>query len=199
MAYGCPRDAMFWVRGGVYERVESRIGRRGREAREQCEEEFAEYRKQFPELAAEIDQIQKRELPENWSKDIPVFPPDKKGIPGREASAKVLNAIAPNLPWIVGGSADLSPSTKTRLTFPSAGDFQAENPAGRNLHFGIREHSMSAILNGLALSKLRPFGTGNLVFSPFARAAIRLRALMEIPLTHISTPASLALPQTSPR
>jgi transketolase len=197
-AYGWPPDAKFLVPGGVYEHLQSGIGRRGREAREQWEKQFAEYRKQFPELAAEIDQIQKRELPENWSKDIPVFPPDKKGIPGREASAKVLNAIAPNLPWIVGGSADLSPSTKTRMTFPSAGDFQAENPAGRNLHFGIREHSMSAILNGLALSKLRPFGSGYLVFSDFARAAIRLSALMEIPVTHIFTHDSIGVGEDGP-
>jgi transketolase len=197
-AYGWPPDARFLVPGGVYEHLQSGIGRRGREAREQWEKEFAEYRKQFPGLAAEIDQIQKRELPENWAKDIPVFPPDKKGIPGREASAKVLNAIAPNLPWIVGGSADLSPSTKTRLTFPSAGDFQAENPAGRNLHFGIREHSMGAILNGLALSKLRPFGSGYLVFSDFARAAIRLSALMEIPVTHVFTHDSIGVGEDGP-
>jgi len=197
-AYGWPPDAKFLVPGGVYEHLRSGIGRRGREARKQWERQFAEYGKQFPELAAEIDQIQKRELPENWWKDIPVFPPDKKGMPGREASAKVLNAIAPNLPWIVGGSADLSPSTKTRLTFPSAGDFQAENPAGRNLHFGIREHSMSAILNGLALSKLRPFGSGYLVFSDFARAAIRLSALMEIPVTHIFTHDSIGVGEDGP-
>ena len=197
-AYGWPPDAKFLVPGGVYEHLQSGIGRRGREAREQWEKEFAEYRKQFPELAAEIDQIQKRELPENWSKDIPVFPSDKKGIPGREASAKVLNAIAPNLPWILGGSADLSPSTKTRLTFPSAGDFQADTSAGRNLHFGIREHSMSAILNGLALSKLRPFGSGYLVFSDFARAAIRLSALMEIPVTHIFTHDSIGVGEDGP-
>jgi transketolase len=197
-AYGWPPDAKFLVPSGVYEHLQSGVGRRGREAREHWEEQFAEYRKQFPELAAEIDQIQKRELPANWSKDIPVFPPDKKGMAGREASAKVLNAIAPNLPWIVGGSADLSPSTKTRLTFPSAGDFQAENPAGRNLHFGIREHSMSAILNGLALSKLRPFGSGYLVFSDFARAAIRLSALMEIPVTHVFTHDSIGVGEDGP-
>jgi transketolase len=197
-AYGWPPDAKFLVPGGVYEHLQSGIGRRGREAREQWEKEFAEYRKQFPELAAELDQIQKRELPDNWSKDIPVFPPDKKGIPGREASAKVLNAIAPNLPWILGGSADLSPSTKTRLTFPSAGDFQGDTSAGRNLHFGIREHSMSAILNGLALSKLRPFGSGYLVFSDFARAAIRLSALMEIPVTHIFTHDSIGVGEDGP-
>jgi transketolase len=197
-AYGWPPDAKFLVPSGVYEHLQSGIGRRGREARETWEKQFAEYRKQFPELAAEIDHIQKRELPANWSKDIPVFPPDMKGMPGREASAKVLNAIAPTLPWILGGSADLSPSTKTRLTFPNAGDFQAENPAGRNLHFGIREHSMSAILNGLALSKLRPFGSGYLVFSDFARAAIRLSALMEIPVTHIFTHDSIGVGEDGP-
>jgi transketolase len=197
-AYGWPPDAKFLVPSGVYEHLQSGIGRRGREAREEWEKQFAEYRTKFPELAAELDHIQKRELPENWSKDIPVFPPDKKGIPGREASAKVLNAIAPNLPWIVGGSADLSPSTKTRLTFPSAGDFQADTSGGRNLHFGIREHSMSAILNGLALSKLRPFGSGYLVFSDFARAAIRLSALMEIPVTHIFTHDSIGVGEDGP-
>jgi transketolase len=182
----------------VYEHFESGVGRRGREARQQWEKEFEEYRKQYPELAGEIIQIQKRELPANWSKDIPAFPADAKGMPGREASAKVLNAIAANLPWIVGGSADLSPSTKTRLTFPSAGDFQAESPSGRNFHFGIREHSMSAILNGLALSKLRPFGSGYLVFSDFARAAIRLSALMEIPVTHIFTHDSIGVGEDGP-
>jgi transketolase len=197
-AYGWPPDAKFLVPSGVYEHLQSGIGRRGREAREEWEKQFAEYRTKFPELAAEVDHIQKRELPENWAKDIPVFPADKKGLPGREASAKVLNAIAPNLPWIVGGSADLSPSTKTRLTFPSAGDFQADASAGRNLHFGIREHSMSAILNGLALSKLRPFGSGYLVFSDFARAAIRLSALMEIPVTHIFTHDSIGVGEDGP-
>src|SRR5229473_3582671 len=164
-AYGWPPDAKFLVPNGVYEHFESGVGRRGREAREQWEKQFAEYRKQFPELAAELDQIQKRELPLNWSKDIPVFPADAKGVSGRDASAKVLNAIAPNLPWMIGGSADLTPSTKTRLTFPTAGDFQADTRLGRNLHFGIREHSMGAILNGLALSKLRPYGSGFLIFS----------------------------------
>src|SRR5246127_811319 len=128
-AHGWPPDAKFLVPGGVYEHFESGIGRRGREARQQWEKKFAEYRKKYPELVAELDQIQKRELPPNWSKDIPVFPADAKGVSGRDASAKVLNAIAPNLPWLIGGSADLTPSTKTRLTFPDAGDFQPGSPA----------------------------------------------------------------------
>jgi transketolase len=197
-AYGWPPDAKFLVPSGVYEHLESGIGRRGREAREQWEKQFAEYRKQFPELAAELDQIQKRELPVNWSKDIPVFPADSKGVSGRDASAKVLNAIAPNLPWMIGGSADLTPSTKTRLTFPSAGDFQADSRSGRNLHFGIREHSMGAILNGLALSKLRPFGSGFLIFSDYGRGAIRLSALMEIPVIHVFTHDSIGVGEDGP-
>jgi transketolase len=197
-AYGWPPDAKFLVPSGVYEHLESGIGRRGREAREQWETLFAEYQKQFPELAAELEQIQKRELPQNWSKDIPVFPADAKGLAGRDASAKVLNAIAPNLPWLVGGSADLTPSTKTRMTFATAGDFQADSPSGRNLHFGIREHSMGAILNGLALSKLRPFGSGFLIFSDYGRGAIRLSALMEIPVIHVFTHDSIGVGEDGP-
>jgi transketolase len=197
-AYGWPPDAKFLVPGGVYEHLESGLGRRGREAREKWEKLLAEYQKQFPELAAELDQIQKRELPPNWSKDIPLFPADAKGLAGRDASAKVLNAIAPNLPWLVGGSADLTPSTKTRMTFAAAGDFQADSPSGRNLHFGIREHSMGAILNGLALSKLRPFGSGFLIFSDYGRGAIRLSALMEIPVIHIFTHDSIGVGEDGP-
>ncbi len=197
-AYGWPPDAKFLVPNGVYEHFESGVGRRGREARQQWEKKFEEYRKQFPELAAELDQIQKRELPANWSKDIPVFPADAKGVSGRDASAKVLNSIAPNIPWLVGGSADLTPSTKTRLTFPTAGDFQAASPSGRNLHFGIREHSMGAILNGLAVSKLRPFGSGFLIFSDYGRGSIRLSALMEIPVTHVFTHDSIGVGEDGP-
>jgi transketolase len=197
-AYGWPPDAKFLVPAGVYEHFESGIGQRGREARQHWEKQFEEYRKQFPELSAELEQIQRRELPANWSKDIPVFPADAKGVSGRDASAKVLNAIAPNLPWLVGGSADLTPSTRTRLTFPSAGDFQAASPAGRNLHFGIREHSMGAVLNGLALSKLKPFGSGFLIFSDYGRGAIRLSALMEIPVIHIFTHDSIGVGEDGP-
>jgi len=197
-AYGWPPEAKFLVPDGVYEHFESGIGRRGREARQEWEKKFAEYGKKYPELAAELDQIQRRELPANWSKDIPVFPADAKGVSGRDASAKVLNTIAPNIPWMVGGSADLTPSTKTRMTFPGAGDFQAASPSGRNLHFGIREHSMGAILNGLALSKLRPFGSGFLIFSDYGRGAIRLSALMEIPVIHIFTHDSIGVGEDGP-
>jgi transketolase len=120
------------------------------------------------------------------------------GVSGRDASAKVLNAIAPNLAWLIGGSADLTPSTKTRLTFAGAGDFQAASPSGRNLHFGVREHSMGAVLNGLALSKLRPFGSGFLIFSDYGRGAIRLSALMEIPVLHIFTHDSIGVGEDGP-
>ena len=196
--YGWPPEAKFLVPSGVYEHVQSGVGKRGGEAREQWHKKFELYRKEYPDLAAELDQIQKRDLPANWAKDIPVFPADAKGVSGRDASAKVLNAIAPNLPWLIGGSADLTPSTKTRLTFEGAGDFQAERYSGRNLHFGVREHSMGAILNGLALSKLRPFGSGFLIFSDYGRGAIRLSALMEIPVIHIFTHDSIGVGEDGP-
>src|SRR5580704_1477357 len=185
LAYGWPPDSKFLVPDGVYENFAAGVGKRGREAREKWTKLFADYTKKFPEPAAELGQIQKRELPANWAKDIPVFPADAKGVAGRDASAKVLNAIAPNLPWLIGGSADLTPSTKTRMTFTEAGDFQPGSYSGRNLHFGIREHAMGAVLNGLALSKLRPYGSGFLIFSDYGRGSIRLSALMEIPVIHI--------------
>jgi len=131
--------------------------------------------------------MQRRELPAGWDHDLPVFPPDAKGIAGRDASGKALNVLAQNIPWFLGGSADLGPSNKTTLTFAGAGDFQAESPTGKNLHFGIREHSMAAIVNGLSLSKLRPFGATFFIFSDYARPSIRLAALMELPALFIFT------------
>ncbi|HEX5957143.1 MAG TPA: transketolase C-terminal domain-containing protein, partial [Hyphomicrobiaceae bacterium] len=141
----------------------------------------------FPELATEIQQMQRRELPAGWDRNLPVFPPDPKGIAGREASGEVLNVLAQNIPWLLGGSADLAPSTKTRLKFEGAGDCEPETPAGRNLHFGIREHAMAAIVNGLSLSKLRAYGATFLVFSDYARPAIRLSAIMELPTIFVFT------------
>jgi transketolase len=131
--------------------------------------------------------MQRRELPVGWDQNLPVFPADPKGIAGREASGKVLNILAQNIPWFLGGSADLGPSNKTTLKFDGAGDFQADNPSGRNLHFGIREHAMGAVVNGLALSKLRPFGATFFIFSDYARPAIRLSALMELPTIMVFT------------
>jgi len=122
-----------------------------------------------------------------WDRDLPVFPPDPKGIAGREASGKVLNVLAQNIPWFLGGSADLGPSNKTFLLFEGAGDFQAGSPEGKNLHFGIREHAMAAIVNGLSLSKLRAFGATFFIFSDYARPAMRLSALMELPTIFIFT------------
>ncbi|MGA7887355.1 MAG: transketolase, partial [Acidobacteriaceae bacterium] len=152
--YGWPEDAQFLVPEGVQEHFVAGIGARGAEARRQWTELFEAYRGKYPELATEIDQMQRRELPPGWDRDLPVFPPDPKGIAGREASGKVLNVLAQNIPWLLGGSADLGPSNKTVLTFEGAGDFQADRPDGRNFHFGIREHAMAAIVNGLSLSKL---------------------------------------------
>jgi transketolase len=185
--YGWPEDAKFLVPDGVYEHFAAGIGKRGSEARNQWDQRFADYRTQFPALATEIDQMQRRELPAGWDRDLPSFPADPKGLAGREASGKVLNVLAQNIPWLLGGSADLAPSNKTALTFAGAGSFQADTPGGKNLHFGIREHAMSAIINGLSLSKIRGFGSTFFIFSDYARPAIRLSALMELPTIFIFT------------
>jgi transketolase len=185
--YGWPEDAKFLVPDGVYEHFVAGIGARGAKVRQQWTELFAEYRAQYPELATEIEQMQKRELPAGWDRNLPVFPADPKGIAGRDASAKVLNVLAQNIPWFFGGSADLGPSNKTTLTYEDAGDFQANSPGGKNLHFGIREHAMAATVNGLSLSKLRAFGATFFIFSDYARPAIRLSALMELPTIFVFT------------
>jgi transketolase len=186
-AYGWPEDAKFYVPPEVPKHFEEGIGRRGAEARAKWDAIFARYRSAHPELATEIDQIEKRELPAGWDKDLPEFPADEKGIAGRAASGKVLNKLAENIPWLVGGAADLATSTKTELTFEGAGDFEPGSLGGRNLHFGIREHAMSAAVNGLALSKLRAFGSTFLIFSDYARPAIRLSAIMELPTIFVFT------------
>jgi transketolase len=184
-AYGWPDDAKFLVPEGVYERFEDGVGARGSKARREWTELFEAYRTKYPELATEIELMQRRELPDGWDRNLPTFPADAKGIAGREASGKVLNVLAKNIPWFLGGSADLGPSNKTTLTFDGAGDFQADSPGGRNIHFGIREHAMAAIVNGLSLSKLRPFGATFFIFSDYARPAMRLSALMELPTLFI--------------
>jgi transketolase len=142
----------------VREHFAAGIGKRGSKARAAWIRRFAEYREKFPEMAVEIDQMQKRELLVGWDRNLPSFPADAQGLAGRDASGKVLNVLAQNVPWLLGGSADLGPSTKTILTFEGAGDFEVDAPGGRNLHFGVREHSMGAIVNGLSLSKMRSFG-----------------------------------------
>ena len=186
-AYGWPEDAKFLVPDGVTEQFDAGVGARGAEARRQWESLFGAYRKKFPELATEIDQMQRRELPAGWDRDLPSFPADPKGIAGRDASGQVLNVLAQNIPWFLGGSADLGPSNKTTLKFAGAGDFEADSRGGRNLHFGIREHAMAAIVNGLSLSKLRAFGATFFIFSDYARPAIRLSALMELPTIFVFT------------
>jgi len=185
--YGWPEDAKFLVPDGVYEHFTEGVGARGAKARKEWVELFAAYRTTHPELATEIELMQRRELPAGWDKNLPVFPADPKGLAGRDASGKVLNVLAQNIPWVLGGSADLGPSNKTTLTYAGAGDFQADSPGGKNLHFGIREHAMAAIVNGLSLSKLRAFGASFFIFSDYARPAIRLSALMELPTIFVFT------------
>jgi len=186
-SYGWPEDAKFLVPDGVYEHFAAGIGKRGAEARRQWTDLFESYRSQYPDLADEIDLMQRRELPTGWDHNLPAFPADPIGIAGRDASGKTLNVLAQNIPWFLGGSADLGPSNKTTLTYPGAGDFQADTPEGKNLHFGIREHAMAAIVNGISLSKLRAFGASFFIFSDYARPAIRLAALMELPSLFIFT------------
>ena len=196
--YGWPEDATFLVPDGVREHFRTGIGRRGQALHAAWWAKFDEYREHYPALAENGYRMLRRELPDGWDRGFPTFPADARGIASRDASGQVLNILAQNVPWLLGGSADLTPSCKTRLTFDEAGDFSAEHAAGRNLHFGIREHAMGAILNGLSLSKLRPFGSGFLIFSDYARGAIRLSALMEIPVIHIFTHDSIGVGEDGP-
>ena len=186
-SYGWPEDAQFLVPDGVREHFAAGVGARGAAARRTWTELLASYRSSFPELANEIDAMQRRELPAGWDRNLPVFAADAKGVAGRDASGKVLNVLAQNIPWFLGGSADLGPSNKTTLKYEGAGDFQAGNYGGKNLHFGIREHAMAATLNGLSLSKVRVFGATFFIFSDYARPAIRLSALMELPTIFVFT------------
>ncbi|HWK43435.1 MAG TPA: transketolase [Stellaceae bacterium] len=197
-AYGWPEDAKFLVPDGVYEHIRNGLGRRGAEASAAWHEKLSVYRRQYPELADELDRMQRRELPKGWDADLPSFPADAKGIASRDSSAKVLNVLAPHYPWLLGGSADLAPSTKTRLTFDGAGDFEPGQPGGRNFHFGIREHAMAALLNGMSLSKLRPYGSGFLIFCDYLKPALRLSALMELPVVYIFTHDSIGVGEDGP-
>src|SRR5262245_38873301 len=197
-SYGWPEDAKFLVPDGVREHLRNGMGRRGRHLREDWIKLLDSYRRKYPKLADEIERMQKREPPDGWDADLPVFPADAKGLASRDSSGKVLNAIASHYPWLVGGSADLAPSTKTRLTFDGAGDLEEETPGGRNLHFGVREHAMGAILNGLALSKLRAYGATFLIFSDYMKPAIRLGALMELPVIYVFTHDSIGLGEDGP-
>jgi len=196
--YDWPEDKQFLVPDDVRKAFRNGIGKRGHALREAWIARFNEYKQTYPELADQLYRMQHRQLPQGWDKDLPIFPADAKGIAGRQASSTVLNVIANNVPWLIGGSADLAPSTKTRLSFDGAGDLTAENYGGRNLHFGVREHAMGAILNGMSLAKVRPYGSGFLIFSDYARPAIRLSALMEIPVIHIFTHDSIGVGEDGP-
>jgi transketolase len=196
--YGWPEDAKFLVPEGVREHFQDGIGKRGREARAQWAKMFAEYSQKYPELAERLHRMQRRELPNGWDKKLPTFPADAKGIATRESSGKVLNVLAQNIPWLIGGSADLATSNKTALQFEGAGDFQADNYAGRNLHFGVREHVMGASVNGLTVSGIRAFGATFFNFSDYMKPSIRLSALMEIPSIFIFTHDSIGLGEDGP-
>src|SRR5262249_31008755 len=178
-AYGWPEDAKFLVPDGVYEHFAAGIGARGAKARQEWTELFTAYRAKFPDCTTEIEQMQRRELPAGWDRNLPVFLSDPKGIAGRDASSKALNILAQNIPWFLGGSADLGPSNKTTLTYEGAGDFEPDNRGGRNLHFGIRAHAMAAPGNGRSPSKLRAFGPTFLIFSDYSRPALRPPPLIE--------------------
>ncbi|MDA2914264.1 transketolase [Acidobacteriia bacterium AH_259_A11_L15] len=196
--YGWPEDAKFLVPEGVREHFQNGIGKHSRELRQAWMTKFSEYEARYPELASQLYKMQHRQLPDGWDKNLPTFPADAKGMAGRDVSGKMLNVLAQNVPWLIGGSADLAPSTKTRLTFDQAGDFSADNYSGRNLHFGIREHTMAAVLNGLSLSKVRPYGSGFLIFSDYFRPSLRLSAIMEIPVIYILTHDSIGVAEDGP-
>jgi transketolase len=196
-AYGWPEDAKFLVPDGVREHLAAGMGKRGKELRTAWFALVEKYRQAHPDLADQLERMQKRQLPEGWDKGLPVYPADPKGKATRETNAEVLNVAAKNIPWLIGGSADLAPSTKTRLTFAGAGDFTAES-AGRNIHFGVREHAMGAVLNGLALCKVRAYGSGFLIFSDYGKAPIRLAAIMEIPVIYIFTHDSIGVGEDGP-
>jgi len=197
-SYGWPEDAKFLVPEGVYDHFRNVIGKRGRDLHAQWTQQFEAYRGRYPDLAAQLEAMWRRDLPAGWDAELPSFPPDPSGIATREAGSKVLNAIGRRYPWLVGGAADLDASTKTALKFDHAGELEPGNPAGRNLHFGIREHAMGAVLSGLALSALRPFGATFLIFSDYMRPPIRLAAMMRLPTIYVYTHDSIGLGEDGP-
>jgi transketolase len=188
----------FVVPDGVYDHFKQGIGQRGKELRDTWFTKLGEYQKAHPTEADQLNRMQHRQLPEGWDKDLPTFPADPKGMAGRAASAKILNAITPNVPWLIGGSADLNESTKTEITAKDAGFFEPDNYGGKNFHFGIREHAMAAFVNGMCLTKIRAYGAGFFIFSDYARPSIRLSAIMEIPTIHIFTHDSIGVGEDGP-
>jgi len=196
--YGWPEDAKFYVPDGVYENFKEGVGKRGAELHAAWDKKFAEYSKQFPDLAAELNDIQGRRLSDGWDKNLPSFPADTKGVASRESSGKVLNALAQNIPWLIGGSADLAKSNKVDLKTQGAGDFQANNYAGRNLHFGVREHAMAAAATGIAMSRLKVFNATFFNFTDYMKPSMRLAALMEVPVLYVMTHDSIGVGEDGP-
>jgi transketolase len=200
--YGWDPDAQFVVPDQARTHIGANFGRRGREIHHAWLERLAAYRREYPDLGRQLDCIHDRKLPAGWDRDLPAFPPDAKGVAGRDASSKLLNTLAQRIPWLLGGSADLWPSTRTRLTFDGVGDFQQPGNdgdyRGRNFHFGVREHAMGAAANGLALSGLRPYASSFLVFTDYCRPALRLSALMEVPVLYVWTHDSISLGEDGP-
>jgi transketolase len=196
--YGWPEDAKFLVPDGVYDQFKNGVGKRGAEAHSAWNAKFADYKKQFPQLADQLNRMQSGQLPDGWDRNLPSFPADPKGMATRESSGKTLNALAANIPWLIGGSADLAKSNKTNLTFEGAGDFFPDAYHGRNIHFGVREHAMGAIVNGMTLSKLRAFSATFFNFSDYMRPSMRLGALMEIPALYIFTHDSIGVGEDGP-
>jgi transketolase len=196
--YGWPEEAKFLVPEGVYDQFKNGVGKRGAEAHSSWKAKFEEYKRQFPQQADQLNKMQTRQLPDAWDKDLPSFPADPKGMATRESSGKTLNVLAKNIPWLIGGSADLAKSNKTNLTFEGAGDFYPNEYRGRNIHFGVREHAMGAIVNGMTLSKLRAFSATFFNFSDYMRPSMRLGALMEVPAIYIFTHDSIGVGEDGP-
>ncbi|HET6495869.1 MAG TPA: transketolase, partial [Thermoleophilia bacterium] len=201
-AFGFSPDESFVVPDGVREHLAATFGRRGAESHDEWDRIFARYRDQYPSPADELERMWHGDLPAGWEAALPTFAPDAKGISTRDASGKALNALAEKVPWLVGGAADLAPSTKTRLAFEADGDFEPEelggDYGGRNLHFGVREHAMVAAVSGMTLPGLRAFGWGFLIFTDYARGAIRLSSLMDLPVIHIWTHDSISVGEDGP-
>ena len=196
--YGWPEDAKFLVPDGVRKNFANGIGKRGRDLSTLWEQLLGRYKKDHPDLADQLNSMQHRQLPDGWNKNLPSFPTDAKGLATRDSSGKVLNVLAQNVPWLMGGSADLAPSTKTLLTFAGANAFEAGQYNGRNFHFGIREHAMCSILNGMSLSKIRPYGASFLIFSDYSKPPMRLAAIMEIPVIYVFTHDSIGVGEDGP-
>jgi transketolase len=197
-AYGWPEDAQFLVPDGVAEAFRAAIVDRSRPLREAWEATLESLRATAPDLVAELDLLRSGKLPDGWRDPLPSFPADAKGLATRDSGGKVLNALAPGLPMLIGGAADLAPSTKTDLKFDGAGSFEAGSYAGRNMHFGVREHAMGAIANGMALSYLRSYTATFLVFADYMRAPIRLAAIMELPVVFVFTHDSIGVGEDGP-